>query len=64
MYKGWMYEARGKSISTKTKAWMALVRLLSSFNRPKLFSLQGSIPKLPLPSLKGTMERVSKYVNY
>ncbi|KAI4470727.1 carnitine o-acyltransferase [Holotrichia oblita] len=62
MYKGWMYEARGKSISTKTKAWIALVRILSSFNKPKLFSLQGSLPKLPLPSLRSTIERYMQSV--
>ncbi|KAI4470725.1 carnitine o-acyltransferase [Holotrichia oblita] len=57
IYKGWMYESRGKPISNKTKIWMTLVRILSSWNKPKLYSLQGSIPKLPLPSLKDTLTR-------
>lgn len=60
MYKGWMYETRGRPLSNKTKIWMILVRILSSWNKPKLYSLQGSIPKLPLPSLKDTLIRVSK----
>lgn len=61
MYKGWMYESRekGKSISTTTKLWGALTRVLSSWNKPGLYSFQGSLPRLPLPSVHDTTERVS-----
>ena len=59
MYKGWMYEARGKGrqISTSTKLWLVVVRILSGWNKPKLYSFQGSLPRLPLPLLHNTMER-------
>nr|XP_022908383.1 carnitine O-palmitoyltransferase 1, liver isoform isoform X1 [Onthophagus taurus] len=58
MYKGWMYEARGKGskMSNKSKLWLLAVHLLSGKN-PKLYSLQGSLPKLPLPSVHDTMQR-------
>lgn len=63
MYKGWMYEARGRGgkISTKTKIWLVFVKILSGWNKPKLYSFQGSLPRLPLPSVHDTMLRVSKY---
>lgn len=60
MYKGWMYEARGKGrkISKKTQLWILLVRILSGWNKPRLYSFQGSLPRLPLPSLHDTMTSV------
>lgn len=60
MYKGWMYESRekGQSISTQTKLWGGITRVLSSWNKPGLYSFQGSLPRLPLPSVHETMERV------
>ena len=60
-YKGWMYEARGKgtSMSRQTKAWLFVVKMLSGWNKPKLYSFQGSLPKLSLPSVHDTMTRVS-----
>ncbi|KAI4470728.1 carnitine o-acyltransferase [Holotrichia oblita] len=64
MYKGWLYEARGKGarISVKTKVWLLLVRILSGWNKPRLYSFQGSLPKLPLPSLHSTMTRYMRSV--
>lgn len=61
MYKGWMYEARGKNrkISKATQLWIVMVRILSGWNKPRLYSFQGSLPRLPLPSLHDTMTRVS-----
>lgn len=61
MYKGWMYEARGKGarMSVQTKLWLLLVRILSGWNKPRLYSFQGSLPKLPVPSLHDTTARVS-----
>ncbi|CAH1989028.1 unnamed protein product [Acanthoscelides obtectus] len=59
MYKGWMYEsrARGSQVSLKTKIWFSLLKIFSGWNTPKLYSYQGSLPRLPLPSLQDTMER-------
>lgn len=66
MYKGWMYEARGRGsrISNKTKLWLLLVKMLSGWNKPKLYSFQGSLPRLPLPSLHDTMARVCFFFIY
>ena len=61
IYKGWMYEARGRgtTISLKTKLWYYLVKLLSGWRKPMLYSFQGSLPRLPLPTVEDTMKRVS-----
>ena len=61
MYKGWMYESRekGRSISASTKLWAAATRVFSSWNKPGLYSFQGSLPRLPLPTVHDTMQRVS-----
>lgn len=66
MYKGWMYESRekGQSISTTTKLWVAVTRVLSSWNTPGLYSFQGSLPRLPLPAVHDTMSRVSYACDY
>lgn len=60
MYKGWMYEARGRGqrISTPTKIWAFCVKIFKGWNQPKLYSFQSSLPRLPLPSLHDTMQRV------
>ncbi|XP_028032925.1 carnitine O-palmitoyltransferase 1, liver isoform [Bombyx mandarina] len=59
MYKGWMYESRGPGakISLKTKLWVSVVKVLSGWNKPKLYSFQGSLPRLPLPAVEDTMNR-------
>ncbi|CAH1371842.1 unnamed protein product [Tenebrio molitor] len=64
MYKGWMYESRGKGSKTSlpTKMWFICVRIFSGWNRPKLYSFQGSLPRLPLPSLHDTMTRYLRSV--
>lgn len=61
MYKGWMYESRGKgsTVSKKTKIWAAATKVLSSWNTPGLYSFQGSLPRLPLPSVHETTQRVN-----
>lgn len=57
MYKGWMFELRGGTgMSTKSKAWLLFVKLLEG-QKPMLYSFQYSLPCLPLPSLKDTMQR-------
>lgn len=56
-----MYESRaGKKVSLTTKLWALCVKLLSSKSKPLLYSYQGSLPKLPLPPVNETMERVIK----
>lgn len=60
MYKGWMYESRGSgsSVSLQTKVWAGATKVLSSWNQPGLYSFQGSLPRLPLPSVHDTLDRV------
>lgn len=55
-----MYESRapGSKISLKTRIWASVVKVLSGWNKPKLYSFQGSLPRLPVPSVKDTMKRV------
>lgn len=64
MYKGWMYEQRGKGrvISNRTKIWFMMVKILSGGSKPLLYSYQGSLPRLPLPSLKDTLNRYLRSV--
>lgn len=54
-----MYESRekGSSISLPTKLWAVATKLFSSWNPPGLYSFQGSLPNLPLPSVHDTMHR-------
>ncbi|TRY93200.1 hypothetical protein DNTS_006322 [Danionella cerebrum] len=54
-YHRWMFEQHGR-ISTKTKVWATLVGLLSS-RKPLLYSYQTSLPHLPVPPIKDTLER-------
>lgn len=64
IYKGWMYESRapGSKISMKTMLWTGVVKVLSSWNTPGLYSFQGSLPRLPLPSVHDTMQRYLRSV--
>nr|CAD7194400.1 unnamed protein product [Timema douglasi] len=64
IYKGWMYEERGKGrvISNRTKLWVMMVKALSGASSPLLYSFQGSLPRLPLPSVQETMKRYLKSV--
>lgn len=59
IYKGWMYESRekGRKISLATRMWAALTKVLSSWNNPGLYSFQGSLPRLPLPTVHDTLSR-------
>uniref|UniRef100_A0A4W5Q0A2 carnitine O-palmitoyltransferase n=1 Tax=Hucho hucho TaxID=62062 RepID=A0A4W5Q0A2_9TELE len=54
-YHRWMFEQHGR-ISTTTKVWVTLVRLLSG-RKPLLYSYQTSLPCLPVPPIKDTLER-------
>ncbi|XP_031847255.1 carnitine O-palmitoyltransferase whd isoform X2 [Nomia melanderi] len=64
MYKGWMYESRekGTKLSNFTRAWTSLVKLFISWHKPMLYSFQGSLPRLPLPSVEDTMKRYLRSV--
>ncbi|CAG9557982.1 unnamed protein product [Danaus chrysippus] len=59
MYKGWMYESRapGSRVSLRTALWASVVRVLSGWNKPRLYSFQGSLPRLPLPAVRDTTRR-------
>jgi len=56
-----MYESRGagSKVSKATMVWLAAVKLLTLGRKPMLYSYQGSLPRLPLPSVNETMQRVS-----
>ncbi|XP_076276466.1 carnitine O-palmitoyltransferase whd isoform X1 [Lasioglossum baleicum] len=64
MYKGWMYESRGKGtkLSRATRTWTSLVKLFIMWHKPMLYSFQGSLPRLPLPSVADTMKRYLRSV--
>ncbi|XP_066499205.1 carnitine O-palmitoyltransferase 1, liver isoform isoform X2 [Hoplias malabaricus] len=60
-YHRWMFEQHGR-ISTLTKVWVSLVRLLSS-RKPLLYSYQTSLPHLPVPAIRDTLERFLESVH-
>ncbi|XP_075167500.1 carnitine O-palmitoyltransferase whd isoform X1 [Haematobia irritans] len=64
MYKGWMYESRapGSKTSLATKLWAGAVKVFSSWNKPGLYSFQGSLPRLTLPSVSETTQRYLRSV--
>ncbi|XP_042640465.1 carnitine O-palmitoyltransferase 1, liver isoform isoform X2 [Tyto alba] len=54
-YHGWIFTEHGK-ISAGTKFWMTLVKLFSG-RKPMLYSFQTSLPRLPVPAVKDTVNR-------
>lgn len=60
-YHGWMFEQHGK-VSTTTKIWAAMVRIFSG-RQPLLYSYQGSLPNLPVPAVKDTVQRYLESVH-
>lgn len=54
-YQGWMTEGRGKK-SLATRIWAPLTWLFSG-RSPQLYSFQSSLPKLPVPAVKDTLDR-------
>ncbi|XP_060748010.1 carnitine O-palmitoyltransferase 1, liver isoform [Tachysurus vachellii] len=54
-YHRWMFEQHGH-ISTTTKLWVTLVKLLSS-RKPLLYSYQSSLPHQPVPPIRDTLHR-------
>ncbi|XP_077196698.1 carnitine O-palmitoyltransferase 1, muscle isoform isoform X2 [Paroedura picta] len=61
-YHGWMFEPHGRASYT-TKVWAATVRLLSG-RQPMLYSLQTSLPKLPVPKVEETIRRYLESVQH
>jgi hypothetical protein len=53
--KSFLYAARSPTLWTKT--WFMLVRALTR-GRPLLYSFQSSMPRLPVPPLSQTVEKV------
>nr|AFO11021.1 muscle carnitine palmitoyltransferase 1 [Tachysurus fulvidraco] len=54
-YHGWIFEPHGK-MSMTTKLWISLLKMFSG-HRPLLYSFQGSLPRLPVPSIDDTINR-------
>ncbi|NXU54117.1 CPT1A palmitoyltransferase, partial [Turnix velox] len=54
-YHGWIFSEHGK-LSASTKLWMGLVKLFSR-RKPMLYSFQTSLPRLPVPAVKDTVNR-------
>ncbi|XP_064868462.1 carnitine palmitoyltransferase 1Aa (liver) isoform X2 [Oncorhynchus nerka] len=55
-WHGWMYAHHG-TVSWRTRIWLVLVKLFSGRRNPQLYSFQTSLPQLPLPSVKDTINR-------
>uniref|UniRef100_A0A182WA64 carnitine O-palmitoyltransferase n=1 Tax=Anopheles minimus TaxID=112268 RepID=A0A182WA64_9DIPT len=46
----------------RTRLWGLFVKVLATWNKPGLYSFQGSLPRLPLPSVQDTMTRYLRSV--
>lgn len=56
-YHGFMFETRGKGVSLTTKIWGIMLKTIIKLNKPSLYSFQATLPTLPVPNLKGTIQR-------
>ncbi|TFJ96940.1 Carnitine O-palmitoyltransferase 1, liver isoform [Platysternon megacephalum] len=54
-YHGWMDEEHGHT-SHATKFWLALVKIFAG-RKPMLYSYQASLPRLPVPPIRDTVQR-------
>ncbi|CAB1313725.1 unnamed protein product, partial [Coregonus sp. 'balchen'] len=54
-YHSWIFESHSK-MSFCTKLWLSLVKMFSG-RRPLLYSIQTSLPRLPVPSVDDTITR-------
>ncbi|XP_012580542.1 PREDICTED: carnitine O-palmitoyltransferase 1, liver isoform [Condylura cristata] len=54
-YHGWMFAEHGK-MSRATRVWMCMVKVFSG-RKPMLYSFQTSLPRLPVPPVKDTVNR-------
>ncbi|XP_041713588.2 carnitine O-palmitoyltransferase 1, liver isoform isoform X2 [Coregonus clupeaformis] len=55
-WHGWMYACHG-TVPWRTRIWLVLVKIFSGRRNPQLYSFQTSLPQLPLPSVKDTINR-------
>ncbi|XP_054721147.1 carnitine O-palmitoyltransferase 1, liver isoform-like [Uloborus diversus] len=55
-YRGWMYETP-RNHTILTTLWCGCVRLLSGY-KPSLYSCQRSLPRLPVPAVRDTLNRL------
>lgn len=55
-----MYEERGpgREISLTTRSWSLIMQCFFRLTRPQLYSFQGTLPSLPVPSLEDTRKKV------
>uniref|UniRef100_A0AAQ5Y661 carnitine O-palmitoyltransferase n=1 Tax=Amphiprion ocellaris TaxID=80972 RepID=A0AAQ5Y661_AMPOC len=56
LHHAFVPQAQHGKMSTTTKVWVALVRIFSG-RKPLLYSYQGSLPNLPVPTVKDTVKR-------
>lgn len=56
-YRGWMYGTVRPSQKYLNLAWCVAVRVISGY-QPSLYSCQRSLPRLPVPALHDTIERL------
>uniref|UniRef100_T1K5L4 Uncharacterized protein n=1 Tax=Tetranychus urticae TaxID=32264 RepID=T1K5L4_TETUR len=56
IYKGWMYESHGSGPSLLSQIWVFFMKMLT-IKKPLLYSYQGALPRLPLPSVSDTIDR-------
>eukprot|EP01103_Thecamoeba_quadrilineata_P019062 TRINITY_DN7577_c0_g1_i1.p1 TRINITY_DN7577_c0_g1~~TRINITY_DN7577_c0_g1_i1.p1 ORF type:complete len:798 (-),score=158.58 TRINITY_DN7577_c0_g1_i1:96-2489(-) len=54
-YHGWLHLEPGQKVPLKIKLWAFTVRALQG-SKPLLYSYGGSLPRLPVPSLKATTD--------
>ncbi|KAK3853986.1 hypothetical protein Pcinc_039499, partial [Petrolisthes cinctipes] len=55
-YRGWMYE-NVREVSWKTKLWGLTVKFVSGY-QPSLYSCQRSLPRMPVPPLDETLNKL------
>lgn len=61
-YRGFLFEARGRKVSLKTRIWAVLLKIFVKWNSPNLFSFQETLPRLSVPPVKDTMKRYLRSV--
>lgn len=58
-YKGYLYQSPGKAPPLTLMAWFTAIKLLSPVTKnPLTYQFQGALPRLPVPDLKDTTDRL------